>query len=561
MSHFPTIARVCFLPWLILSLSLTPSVLAQANSYRIAGKVVSSTSGSPLAQTRVTIALVSDEHATATTVTGDDGAFAFSNLAAGKYSLSAARRGYIESSFNAHDNFSTAIVTGADSDSEHLVFRLTPQVVISGHVLDEYGEPVRNATVSLYRQDRGTGRELIRRIASSNSDDRGIYEFGDLAPGDYFLSANASPWFALRPAGFSQAEKSSAPPSNHSFNVAYPTTYYADTTDSDDATPVPVRGGEHLTIDIRLSSVPALRLVVHPPGGPNGQFAMPQILRKSFDSMENITATIVQSSVEHPEGPAINDSIRPGPNSVELLGIPSGKYTIFVPDDTAGPSEGTLADVELNHDGQELSAASGDPVSSLKFKVHMQSESPIPDQLALVLQSPDHKIAVGSGVRSDGATEFVHMPAGKYNLLAITPNREYSVTSITSSGNRTSGHVVEIFAGSRIQADVTLVRGTGTVQGFARLAGKGIAGAMIVLVPKDPEANGDLFRRDQSDSDGSFSLADVIPGEYTIVAIDDAWDLHWSEPGVLTHYLPQGRRVTVHDGILRLSEDIPVQPK
>ena len=60
------------------------------------------------------------------------------------------------------------------------------------------------------------------------------------------------------------------------------------------------------------------------------------------------------------------------------------------------------------------------------------------------------------------------------------------------------------------------------------------------MVPKEPESHGELFRRDQSDSDGTFSLASVIPGEYTIVAIDDGWDLHWSEPGVIEHYVPKG---------------------
>jgi protocatechuate 3,4-dioxygenase beta subunit len=38
---------------------------------------------------------------------------------------------------------------------------------------------------------------------------------------------------------------------------------------------------------------------------------------------------------------------------------------------------------------------------------------------------------------------------------------------------------------------------------------------VVVLVPTDPDANSELFRRDQSDSDGNFTLATVIPGEYS----------------------------------------------
>ncbi len=49
---------------------------------------------------------------------------------------------------------------------------------------------------------------------------------------------------------------------------------------------------------------------------------------------------------------------------------------------------------------------------------------------------------------------------------------------------------------------------------------------MIALVPRDPDADRELFRRDQSDLDGTFSLGNVIPGEYTVVAIENGWDLN-----------------------------------
>jgi hypothetical protein len=87
---------------------------------------------------------------------------------------------------------------------------------------------------------------------------------------------------------------------------------------------------------------------------------------------------------------------------------------------------------------------------------------------------------------------------------------------------------------------------------------------MVVLVPNDPEANSELFRRDQSDQDGSFSLQTVVPGQYTIVAIENGWDLNWSQPGVIAHYLPQGKKVMVGagpQGTVHLAEPLEVQPR
>jgi hypothetical protein len=87
---------------------------------------------------------------------------------------------------------------------------------------------------------------------------------------------------------------------------------------------------------------------------------------------------------------------------------------------------------------------------------------------------------------------------------------------------------------------------------------------MVVLVPKDPESHRDLFRRDQSDQDGSFSLRSVVPGSYTIVAIENGWDLDWSRPGVIAHYAEHGKTVTVPGGTqgsMHVPDAVEVQPR
>ena len=92
--------------------------------------------------------------------------------------------------------------------------------------------------------------------------------------------------------------------------------------------------------------------------------------------------------------------------------------------------------------------------------------------------------------------------------------------------------------------------------------GKGQPGVMIVLVPREPSAFRSLVRRDQSDSDGSFSLRDVVSGQYTLVAIQDGWELDWARAEVIGRYLSHGVAVTVTESsgkLLKLSEAVPVQ--
>jgi len=109
-----------------------------------------------------------------------------------------------------------------------------------------------------------------------------------------------------------------------------------------------------------------------------------------------------------------------------------------------------------------------------------------------------------------------------------------------------------------------LASGKANIEGFASRDGKAAHGVMIVLVPKDPAACIAQFRRDQSDSDGSFLLPGVIPGDYIAVAIEDGWTLDWKRPEVLGKYLPGGMAITV--GLssadpIRLAAPLKVQPR
>jgi hypothetical protein len=72
-----------------------------------------------------------------------------------------------------------------------------------------------------------------------------------------------------------------------------------------------------------------------------------------------------------------------------------------------------------------------------------------------------------------------------------------------------------------------------------------MAGAMVLLVPNDPVNEQVLCRRDQTDSDGTFTLAGVVPGKYRLLAIQNGWDLEWLNPGVLNPYLHQAVPIEV----------------
>jgi hypothetical protein len=68
---------------------------------------------------------------------------------------------------------------------------------------------------------------------------------------------------------------------------------------------------------------------------------------------------------------------------------------------------------------------------------------------------------------------------------------------------------------------------------------------MIVLVPADPAHNQVFFRRDQTDTAGSFTLPDVVPGAYTLLALEHSWELAWMDPEAVKNYMVRGIAVQV----------------
>jgi hypothetical protein len=525
--------------WLLLTaIALRPALAQQVApaprtapaGFRIAGTVVSKADAHPLARARITVRDVKDSQKIQFMITSDAGRFEFSGLPAGKYSLEGAKRGFISASYDQHDQFSTAIVTGADLDTKALTLRLAPDAVISGKIMDEVGDPVRHAVVTLYYVDHSGGVDQIHQFRGAQTDDQGAYELTPLVPGTYFLSASAKPWYAVHPNSDQttpEERASSGTTIDRSLDVAYPVTYYPDVSEAESATPIPVRGGDHVQVDIHLNPVPAIRLLFRVADNGSNGYTVPQLQQPAFDG-----SAFVRTDVGRMVSPGV----------VEITGVPAGRYNVRL---QGSNSTTQMNGVDLTNDGEELDIARGEALSLIKVSVQIANEAALPERLMVGLRSGRGLPVAWQAVNPKGEAELQQVAAGRYEVLVEGFTRRYSIARISAEGAETSGHNLTVAAGSSPSVTLNLVEGSVEVQGIAKRAGEAIAGAMVVLVPKDPETNRDLFRRDQSDLDGTFVLHAVVPGPYTLVAIDNGWELDWSQPGVIAAYLKHGETIQV----------------
>ncbi len=551
MPHFRPVRSLALLAASCLlfhppALAQTPNSEATqipTGTFRIAGTVANAKAGNPLARTRVTIADAKNRQSTQSTIASDDGRFEF-HVPAGKFSLTGAKRGYITAAYNQHDQFSTAIVTGVGLDTENLVLRLAPNAVLTGKVLDEFGEPVRNAQIMVYRENHSQGVSRTFPFRGASTDDQGKYEVTPLDEGTYFVSAKAQPWYAVHPVS---THDSATPPAqvDQSLDVAYPITYYGDANEPEDAAAIPVRGGDHLEADIHLNPAPALHLLFHIPEDGTHGIAFPMFQKPAFDGMEPVQTGGMQQV---------------SPGVYEMTGIAAGRYSVRMPDSSGQLKEPT--EVDLNSGG-ELDVSSGNPTSKVKATIQVAGAATLPSQIQIGLRNSKGRVNAAE-VDAKGEANFQDVFPGKYDVLAGSRTEVYSVVRIASGAGVTSGHTLNVPPGASLAVSLSLVGGSVTVEGFAKRAGKASPGAMIVLTPKNPEANHDRFRRDQSDLDGSFVLPNVSPGSYTIVAIENGWDLDWAKPAVLARYLKHGQTLVIGDRSqtsMHLADAVEVQTK
>ena len=529
-------------------LAQTPPQLSAGSlsHFRIAGTVVGASEG-PLSRARVSLQDVKNPKSEIFMITGDNGHFEFGNLHAGKYSLQGAKRGYITGTYDQHEQFSTAIVTGAGVDTENLTLRLVPTAVLTGHVFDESGEPVRTATVTLWRDDHSAGVSRTVRYRGDASDDQGSFEFAPLNAGTYFVSVAAKPWYAVHPPSIRQAGMPDAPTSvDRSLDVVYPPMYYAGATEVEDASPILIRGGDHLDLDIHLTPLPTLHVILRSPPQEGGQgFRVPMLFKRDFDGQEQAIQPDVQM---------------PAPGVFEITAAP-GKYELRLGRQNSEPSQSS--EIEIGEDDQELDASAGQAASNISAKVELVGETALPPQMAVALRNAQHRVVAWGSVSSTREVTFAEVAPGNYEVFAAGGPRAYSVVAMLVNGSPVSGHSFTVPAGANLALSLSVVGGTADVNGLAQRVGKGAAGAMIVLVPENPDANHELFRRDQSDLDGTFTFHSVIPGTYTVIAIENGWDLDWSKTAVISRYSTHGQRLIVSDSqtAIRLPNPVEIQPK
>lgn len=530
----------CLISLALLSLMATAQqpalpTTAAHESFNISGTLVNDATGAAVRRATVAIG-PAQKPGVQTTNSDEQGHFTFTGLAQGKYWLAAQAHGFPRQLFDEHEFFSTAIAVGNAISSEGIVFRLRPGAVLSGVITDDLNESVRNAQVMLFHDQIENGKRTTTLQQRASTDDRGQYHFSRLAPGSYFIGVTAQPWYAQHRHITSTTTTFDGNANNEPsvktttldvtpLDVAFPLTFYAETTDSNSATPIILKPGDRTVADVRLTAVPAVQLVLHQN---STDYPNPSLSQRVFGNFF-LPVQVLNSNSSGGE--------------IKLSGVAPGQFTLNTQTTGANPTS-SGQDINLDQDS-EISLTKGAPALTVQGVLTLDGIQS--SRSAFVqFQNKESGEVRGAPVSDKGEFEIKDaLRAGSYEIRVFNVPGAV-IGEVTREGSPpVEGNTIDLLGSGPVHLGIKVLRGLGQVDGLVLKDGKPFAGAMVLLVPNDFEHHASRIRRDQSDSDGTFSLSAALPGEYRVIALQNGWGLQWTDPNILKPYLQHTEPVQV----------------
>jgi hypothetical protein len=320
-------------------------------------------------------------------------------------------------------------------------------------------------------------------------------------------------------------------PDDAALDVAYPTLFYPDVTDADAATPIPIKGGERLQTDFIFHAEHAMHL---------------RIPMTEAEMKRGYGISVSHSVFGEPETLPVNMSS--DGSGMVIDGLLPGHYDVTVTKnyyDVGVTKNDVKNETHFSADVTGDSAQVSDEENKTNVTVAgrvISNEGKLPprSEMALVARHSRN----GSFAQVNDAGEFTFsVPSGSYEVLGQI-NHHYLAT-VSATGASLVGRVLTVKAGATPRLEVLLGSSYGQIDGTVMHDGHPASAATVFLVPDHPGENTILFRRDQSDSDGTFTLPGILPGHYRVIAIERGWELEWAKPSVLAPFLVKSRQVDV----------------
>ena len=477
--------------------------------------------------------------------TDESGQFEFRDLVAGPYTIVGSKTGFaaappdgVPSAGRPAINAGRAIRLSDGEALDRVEIKLAPWGSVTGHVLDEYGDPVEGARVQLLaiRYERGRRRLVPAAGASTPTDDLGRYRVYDVAPGRYVITATVG------------AVLSAELPN-------YARSYYPGTADAVAAQFVSIRLSDNVTaLDFPLARVKTARVAG-------------QLLNAAGEPTMGGTLNLIpsyRSAVSSvPVGARISKD-----GAFEFPNVAPGQYIIQASRGrTNSWMEGEFGSLPVTVSGAEdvtglvLQTSAGSAITGhFSFDTADRSKLPPPGRIELAAIAVDPDLSptqtASANVHDDWTFEMMGIN-GPRRLQLVRAPAEFALREIRVRGFDVTDRPLPFGTKNQSLTDVEVVLTDriSTVTGAVTDSdGRPVATGYVVVVSTDRSRwypSSRFMRTAATGSGGAFSVSGLPFGSYYVVAVarlpDDGED-GWQDPDFLEPLLTAASTITIAEG-------------
>jgi hypothetical protein len=507
---------------------------------KLAGRAVNELTGEPVRKAALTLYGAGRESRNLTATSDAAGHFSFDNVEPGTYHFTAQKPGFLE-------KVGKPVTLAPGQEIADFEFKLTPQGVIAGKVVDEDGEPIAGrASVTAFRQVvRGTARH-VTFIEQETTNDLGEFRVANLSPGSYIVAASLNEFRMTETTAKKEPEE------------ALVQTFYPGVTETTAATVIELKAGQELTgINIPLKKSRVYRI--------EGKIAG----LTPAHSPRNMTVSLIprERSQAYTGFGGGFGTVKPD-GTFEVVRVQPGAYhlTLMLRGDGRPQTLGrTPVDVS-NGNVTGVIVAIVEPLQ-VAGTVRAEGDQKIAyDALHVIMRPAEGLPFFGRPVtvNTDGTFKIDGVPPDKYdmNVYGIPENTYMKSVRLGKQEALDSGLDLTEAQGT---AAIEIVLGDkpGTVEGTVQQDGKPAPGIGVTMVPETARAGQrDRWKFASTDQNGRFTIKGVAPGEYKLYALQQASEFDVvSDPDSLKPFEHKAVKVKVEEGATARADLSPIKPE
>jgi hypothetical protein len=552
---------------------LGPGRQAKTGTSVLRGRVVANDTGAAVRRAQVRIS--SPDIGTKTALTDAQGRYEFRDLPAGRFTVSTSKSGFVTMQFGQSRPFEPGrpieLVDAQVMDKADMA--LPRGSVLSGRVVDEFGEPVADADVSAMRMQFQNGkRRLTPSGRNATTNDLGQFRLYGLPPGEYYVSATLRNMSSMM---FDMLGGSGGPTGSNQ-NSGYAATYFPGTPSPGEAQRVALGAAQELgSVDIQLQPVRLAKITGVAVGSDGKPMAgsMVMLMPAMKDALQFMPGGTTRTNKD---GQFTLSGVTPGEYSLQvqsmgaMISAAGNAMTFAFSTSSDGPAPGAppppqereFAVASVNVAGEDISGLVVVGTRGAKASGTITYEGGAkPDGTAgtrviapaVDIDSNPMPAFGGANVKETGAFE-VDSLMGTRVFRVINPPKGWVLKRVRLNGEDVTDKGLEFKPGEEITGfDIELTNKTTAITGGVSDAkSQPIKDYTVVVFAEDPAKwtlpNNRWMSAARPDQDGRFKLGSLPPGDYYAIAVDYVAQGEWSDPEWLARASKKATRFTLDEG-------------